>query len=202
MGFGLIETELTGTVTVIEQVSVFWPSAVVTVMTAVPGPLAVTTPTDETVATAELLDDHKTALFVASVGNTVAASVCVAFKTMLALFGATLTLWTPMVLLTVTVQVLNKPGLSAGVAVIIALPAAWAVTFPVESTVATPGVPEVHVMSWLVAFVGVKAGVSCCTPWMEREAVAGVMLKAVIAIAVAVTVTVQVAVFPPSVVDT
>ena len=53
------------------------PSLVVTVITAVPGATAVTTPVLETVATLELLDDHKTLLSVAFSGKTDATSVSV-----------------------------------------------------------------------------------------------------------------------------
>jgi hypothetical protein len=51
-------------VTVTLQVAVLLPSTVVTVITALPAPVKLTTPLD-TVATDELLVDHVTALFVA-----------------------------------------------------------------------------------------------------------------------------------------
>jgi hypothetical protein len=61
--------------TVTEQVAVLLPSAVVTVIMALPKVLAVTTPVSETVATAVLLLLHDTDLFVALEGATVAVNV-------------------------------------------------------------------------------------------------------------------------------
>ena len=51
------------------------PSAVFAVIVAIPGLLAVTSPVLLTVATAVLLDDHVTLLFVAFDGDIVVASV-------------------------------------------------------------------------------------------------------------------------------
>ncbi len=56
------------------QVAVLPPSAVVTVMVAVPVPTAVTFPLASTVATAGLLEVHVTDLLSASAGATVAVS--------------------------------------------------------------------------------------------------------------------------------
>ena len=64
------------TVTVLDAVSA--PSAVVTVMVAVPGATGVTIPVELTVATAVLLELHITAGFVASLGDTVACNWAVA----------------------------------------------------------------------------------------------------------------------------
>ena len=61
-------------VTVTMQVSVKPPSAVLTVIVAVPGATAVTRPFSSTVAALVLLDVHVTDLFVASAGSTAAAS--------------------------------------------------------------------------------------------------------------------------------
>ena len=69
------ETDVTGTVaavTVTVQVAVFAPSAVITVMVAVPAALAVTRPLVLTVATYVLDDDQVMVLFVADVGLMVA----------------------------------------------------------------------------------------------------------------------------------
>ena len=64
-------------VTVMVQVAVRPPSAVVTVITAVPSDTAVTTPDDDTVATAVLLLTHVTLLYVAFDGEIVTDSVAV-----------------------------------------------------------------------------------------------------------------------------
>ena len=58
--------------TVTEQVAVFPPSLVVTVIFAVPAVIAVTMPSLETVATDVLFEDQETDLFAALSGNTVA----------------------------------------------------------------------------------------------------------------------------------
>ena len=60
--------------TVTVQAAVLAPSAVVTVMVALPEPMAVTFPLLSTVATAVLLDVQVTLLSVASLGATVAVS--------------------------------------------------------------------------------------------------------------------------------
>src|SRR5659263_150546 len=70
-------SETTGAVTVTVQVAVKLPCAVVTVIVAVPAATGVTTP-PATVATAALLDDHVTILFVAYEGPTVAVIAPVA----------------------------------------------------------------------------------------------------------------------------
>jgi hypothetical protein len=57
------------------QEAVNFPSAVVTVITAVPAPIPSTRPLPLTTATEVLLDDHVTLLFVASDGDTVAVIV-------------------------------------------------------------------------------------------------------------------------------
>ena len=64
-------------VTVTVTVAVKLPSAVLTVIIAVPSATAVTTPDDDTVATAGLPVDHVTPLFVAFAGETVTDSVAV-----------------------------------------------------------------------------------------------------------------------------
>ena len=63
--------------TVTAHVAVFPPSAVVTVISAVPTALAVTVPSFPTVATSSLLDFQVTFLFVALSGVTVAVSFSV-----------------------------------------------------------------------------------------------------------------------------
>jgi hypothetical protein len=70
-------TEIVGavTVTVTAQVAVLWPSAVVTVITALPADTALTRPLEDTVATAALPLLHVTFLFVALDGAMVALKV-------------------------------------------------------------------------------------------------------------------------------
>ncbi len=63
-----------GAFTVTTQTAVLAPSFVVTVIVAVPGPTAVTTPVEDTLATAVLLDFQLTDLSVALLGATVAFS--------------------------------------------------------------------------------------------------------------------------------
>ena len=73
----LRETPVTGTVTVTVQVAVLEPSAVVTVIVAVPAVTAVTLPSESTVATEVLELFHVTAVLVALVGAMVAVRVSV-----------------------------------------------------------------------------------------------------------------------------
>ena len=61
--------------TVTSHFVVFAPSSVVTVIAALPGATAVTSPVAETVATFSSLDDQLTFLFVAFSGRTVAVRV-------------------------------------------------------------------------------------------------------------------------------
>ena len=61
--------------TVTEHVAVLLPSAVFTVMVAVPGATALTLPLESTVAMLLLLELHDTSLLVALLGLTVAVSV-------------------------------------------------------------------------------------------------------------------------------
>lgn len=71
-------TPVTGIFTVTAQVADLLPA--VAVIVAVPDPLEVTRPEEDTVATFVLDEDHVTVLFVAFDGVTVAVSCCVAFK--------------------------------------------------------------------------------------------------------------------------
>ena len=59
------------------HLAVWEPSLVVTVITALPAETAVTLPSEETVATSVLSDDHVTFLLLASLGDTVATRVAV-----------------------------------------------------------------------------------------------------------------------------
>jgi hypothetical protein len=146
---------MTFAVTTTEQLAVLDPSFVVTVIVALPGVLAVTTPEDETVATAVLLEDQVTDLSVALKGVTVAVSVSVfpSVKVKDVLFRLTPVTETAFSL-TVTEQVAFLPP-SLVVTVIVAVPAALAVTKPAEDTVATVVLLEDQVTDLSVALEGV-----------------------------------------------
>jgi hypothetical protein len=73
-------TGYTFALTVTEHVAIFPPSSDFTVIVALPGLIAVTTPSF-TDATDELLDDHSTFWFSAFEGDTVAIRVCVSPST-------------------------------------------------------------------------------------------------------------------------
>src|SRR5690348_4863371 len=119
--------------------------SLVAVMVAEPVALAVTTPVDETVATAVLLDVHVTTRSVTTVlfaSRTVATSVVTCVGTSVAVAGATVTLPTG----TGTTVTVALPLLLPLVAEMVAVPVARAVTTPEADTVATDVLPEVHVM--------------------------------------------------------
>jgi hypothetical protein len=128
------ETPVTGTVTVTVQEAVLDPSSVLTVIVAVPAPIAVTFPALLTVATFVLELVQVIFLFVALDGATVALSVSElpTLKASALLDGETPVTGT----VTVTVQeaVLDP---SVVLTVMVAVPAPIAVTFPALSTVAT-----------------------------------------------------------------
>ena len=127
----------------------------VAVMVAVPAALAVTLPIVSTIATAVLLDVHVTVLSVASAGDTVAESGVVSPTVIVFSLGDTITEATGITLaVTVIVHVPDLPLPSAAVAVIVAVPAALAVTLPVVSTVATASLLDAHVTDLFVASVG------------------------------------------------
>jgi hypothetical protein len=122
--------------------------------------LAVTTPEDDTVATEVLLEDHVTDLSVALEGITVAVNVCVS-PTVIdndVLFRLTPVTDT-VVSVTVTKHVVVFPP-SFVVTVIVAVPAALAVTKPEDETVATEVLLEDQVTDLSVAFEGVTVAVS------------------------------------------
>lgn len=145
-------TPVTETVTDTVQVAVNPPSAVVTVMVALPAPTAVTRPLLLTVATAVLLLLHVTDLLVASEGATVAVSCSVLplVRDVEDLLSETAVTGC----VTVTLQVAVKAPLSV-VAVMVAEPALTAVILPVLSTVATAVLSLDHVTDGLVALSGV-----------------------------------------------
>jgi hypothetical protein len=71
----VMETALPPPVTVTALVAVLLPSVVVTVMVAIPADIPITSPVEDTEATAELLLLHKRTLLLASDGETVAVKV-------------------------------------------------------------------------------------------------------------------------------
>src|SRR5215470_4836064 len=142
--------------TVIALVPLF--ASLVAVMVALPGATAVTTPLDDTVATAVLLEPHVTTRSVTTapvVSLTVAvrANVCVTSKPLVA--GDTVTLPTG-IFVTVTDAVPLLPSL---VAVIVAVPGATPVTRPVALTVATPVAFELHVTTRPVSTPPIESSV-------------------------------------------
>jgi hypothetical protein len=162
-------------VTVTAQVAVLLlPSAVVTVMVALPADIAVTVPFD-TLATALLLLLHVTVLFVASAGETVAVNVSDVLLTRLrsVLFRDTLVTGTGTGA-TVTEQVAVLLP-SAVVTVMVALPADTAVTLPLEDTVATEGALLIHVTVLTVASEGVTAALKASEPPAKRLSDAGLI---------------------------
>ena len=165
-------------VTVTAHVAVLAPLCVVTVMVAEPAATAVTSPVVLTVAIDVLFDDQVTAWLVALEGETVAVSCCVAPATMEAVVGLTVT---PVTAIgeTVTAHVAVLPP-SWVVTVIVAEPAATAVTKPVELTVATAVLPDDQVTAWLVAFEGAIVAVNCCVaPAVASVAVVGLTVTPV-----------------------
>ncbi len=155
------------------------PSAVFTVIVAVPAATPVTTPAELTVATEVLLLVHVTLLLVALAGDTVAVSVAVPPTDMLAVVGVTVTPVTgTLAVVTVTVQVAVKPP-SAVFTVIVVVPAATPVTTPAELTVATEVLLLVHVTLLLVALAGDTVAVSVAVPPTDMLAVAGVTVTPV-----------------------
>jgi hypothetical protein len=192
-----------GAVTVTAHVAVLLPSAVVTVMVAVPPPTAVTMP-PLTVATALLLVDQVTFVLVALVGAIVGVRVPVAvppttkFRVVrLRLTAVTDTLLVPTV--TAHVAVLLP---SSVVTVMVAVPVATGVTMP-PLTVATALLLVDQVTFVLVALVGETVAVRLpVAPFATRFKVVGERLTLVTETGVALTYTVHVAVLLPSAVVT
>ena len=154
------ETPVTETVeafTVTEQVAVMPPSAVLAVIVAVPAFLAVTSPSEDTVATEVLFDDHVTSLLDALEGLTVAVNHVVSPTVMERLEGESVTLVTGTDF-TVIEHVAVLPP-SAVLTVIVAEPTLLAVIVPSEATEATSGLLDVHVTSLFVAFEGLTVAV-------------------------------------------
>jgi len=128
------------------------PSSVLTVMVAVPVDFGVTSPSDETVATAVLLELHETDLSEVLLGETVAISCNV-----LPMYSVSDVLLSDMEVascFTVTLQLALRLEPSAVLAVMVVFPAETAVTTPEDETVATLGLLDVQVTDLLSALVG------------------------------------------------
>jgi hypothetical protein len=121
--------------TVMTEVAVKLPSAVVTVMVAVPTDTPVTRPVELTVATAVLLLLQVTFWFVVLAGAIVAVNCCVPPIKIEAVVGDTLTPVTSIGLTVITLVAVLAP--SAEVTVMVAVPTDTPVTSPVALTVAT-----------------------------------------------------------------
>ena len=150
-------------VTVMILVSVLLPSTVVTVIVAVPGATAVTTPPSDTVATASLLVLHVMFWFVALEGVIVAMRVSVAPGSILTDVRSKDTPVTAtLVGLTVMLEVAVLPP-SSVLTVIIAVPGTTAVTTPFE-TVATEGLLVLQNRLWFVALEGIIVAARVALP--------------------------------------
>jgi len=162
---GVTVTVLTGaSVTLIEDAPVF--VSLVAVMIVPPAPAAVTRPFKSTVAAEGLLELHVTTRPVSTLpaaSRSVAVSCCVGVTptTRLAEDGVTVTVLTGA---SVTV-IEDVPVFVSLVAVIVAPPAATAVTRPFPSTVAAAGLLDVHVTNRPVStkpLASLVTAVSCC----------------------------------------
>ena len=195
-------TETVAALTVTVQVAFLPPSFVVTVMVAEPAAFAVTTPELETEATVELLEDQVTLLFVAFEGVTVATRdwVSPSFIVRDVMFRLTPVTET-VAALTVTEQVAVLPP-SFVVTEIVAVPAFFAVTTPLEETVATVVLFEDHVTFLFDAFEGATVATSVSVSPSVKVNVVLSRVTPVTATSGALTVTVQVAFLPPSFVVT
>ena len=176
------------------------PSAVVAVIAAVPAFTPVTFPVLSTVAIELFEDVQIIALFVAFTGVTVAIKLYVAPTASSSVSAVKLTAVTlttgAMVLVNVQVAVLLP---SAVVAVIIAVPAFTAVTFPVLSTVAIALLEVVQFTALFVAFDGATVADKLYVPPTNNAFIVEVKLTDVtLTTGASATVTVQVAVLLPS----
>lgn len=177
-------------VTVTVQDAVLLPSAVVTVIVAVPTASAVIVPL-LTLAMFALLLLQEMFLFVASEGVTVAVNVSVpptesVVEVLLRLTPVTGTV-------TVTAQVAD---LLPAVAVIVAEPPATAVTLPFASTVATASLLLFQVTVLSVALEGDTVAVRVSVAPFVKDSVC--LFKVTLDTSIALTETVHCAVLPPS----
>jgi len=194
------DTPVTATgLTVTAQDAVLPPSAVVTVIVAVPTLTPVTKP-PVTVATAVLLLLHVTFLFAALAGviAELSSSVLPTKMPVDVLFKITPLTATG---LTVTVQEAVLPP-STVVTVIDAVPTLTPLTTPLVDTVATAVLLLLHVTFWFVALAGVIAAVRSSVPPTTMPVDVLFRDTPVTGTAVLLTVTIQEAVLPPSAVVT
>jgi hypothetical protein len=157
-------TFITAGDTVIVHDAVKPPSAVVTVIVAIPAATAVTNPLEDTIALLPSEVLHVTFWFVAFAGAMVAVSCSVPPTEIVVVDLFRLT---PVTFITagdtVIVHDAVKPP-SAVVTVIVADPAETPVTSPLAFTVAFAESLLVHIRVWLVAPVGAIVAVSCSVP--------------------------------------
>ena len=184
--------------TVTEHVAFFPPSVVVTVIVAEPAVFAVTTPDVETVATEVLLEDQVTVLSVAFDGVTVAIRVWKLPSTNVKLVLSRLNPVTATVFAFTATEHTAVSAPSTVFTVIIAVPAAFAVTTPEEDTVATAVLSDVHVTDLFVAFDGFTVAVNACVSPSVIVRLVLSRLTPVTGITFALTVTSHTAVLPPS----
>ena len=183
--------------------AVFPPSSVVTVITAVPSPLAITFPFPSTVATWLLLDDHVIFLFVAFSGKIVALKILFSptFKLIFSESKAIPVTFTSCFSITYTSQFAIFPP-SSVITVIIALPALLATTLPFSSTVATWELFDFQVTLLFVASSGKIVACNVLSfPTVKLISLASNFTPVTLTIlgsSSLKTVTSQVAVFPPS----
>jgi hypothetical protein len=156
----LSEIEVANRFTVTLQVALrLEPSEVFAVMTALPVDFAVTKPADDTVATLVLLEVQVTDGLDVVLGNTVAFNCNVLPVYIVA--SVSLSEIDVASCLTVTLQLALRLEPSAVFAVMIALPVDFAVTKPVDETVATLVLLEVQVTEGLEVVLGETVAVSC-----------------------------------------
>jgi hypothetical protein len=195
--FGETVTPVTDAVTVTEHVSVYPPSAVLTVIIALPAETPVTTPDVLTEATAALLLLHVTLLFVAVAGTTFAVRACVVPTPIVAVFGETVTPVTgTYVEVTVTTQTSAYPP-STVTATAAVVPGEMPVTTPDELTVIIDELLLYHETFLFIAFVGIIVAVRASVFPGVIVAVFGETTTPVTGIA-EVTVTTQTLPYPPS----
>jgi hypothetical protein len=195
-------TGIVGIKTVTSQLVFLLPSAVVTVMVAVPLDIPVTNPVDKTVATDGALLVQVISLFVALAGNTVAINCSVESiaKERPVLFNDT-----PVTGIVGVVTVTSQLAFllpSTVVTAMVAVPFAILVTNPVDETVATDGVLLVQVTSLFVALAGSMVAVNCSVAPVSKARLVLFNDTPVMEIVGIVTVTSQVVFFLPSAVVT
>jgi len=149
-------------------------------MVALPAAIPVTRPVLFTIATDRLFEFQLMFLLVEFEGETVAVSCSVPFAEMLAVPGLKLM---PVTLTGALTDMIFEAVILplSDVAVIVALPAATAVTSPVPFTVATELLSELQVTVLLVAFEGEIVAVNCCVAFIERLAEGGLTVTPVTA---------------------